>query len=114
MKKALGKINFQRAFVVATIRGGANYMTTEDKRQHVRHAAHVPVDFSVKGRYYDGVITNISKGGVFIKTSGTFSVGQDISFNFGKENMDGTIVWVHTQGIGVKFGHREHFEPENL
>ena len=44
------------------------------------------------------------RGGVFIKTSGTFSVGQDISFYFGKENMGGTIVWVHAQGIGVKFG----------
>ncbi len=50
---------------------------------------------SGRGRFYDGLITNISKGGVFIKTSGTFSVGQDISFYFGKENMDGTIVWVH-------------------
>ncbi len=79
-------------------------MTTKDKRQHVRHAAHVPVDFSVQGRFYDGLITNITKGGVFIKTSGTFLVGQDISFYFGKENMGGTIVWVHAQGIGVKFG----------
>ncbi len=78
-------------------------MTTKDKRQHVRHAAHVRVDFSVQGRFYDGLITNISKGGVFIKTSGTFSVGQDISFYFRKENMDCTIVWVHPQGIGVKF-----------
>ena len=78
-------------------------MTTKDKRQKVRHAAHVPVDFSVQGRFYDGVIRNISKGGAFIKTSGTFSVGQDISFYFGKENMDGTIVWIHPQGIGVKF-----------
>jgi len=78
-------------------------MTTKDKRQHVRHAAHVPVDFSVRSRFYEGLITNISKGGVFIKASGTFSVGQDISFYFGKENMNGTIVWVHRQGIGVKF-----------
>ncbi len=79
-------------------------MTTKDKRQHVRHAAHVSVDFSVQGRFYDGLITNISKGGVFIKTSGTFSVGQEISLFFGKENMDGTIIRVEPQGIGVKFG----------
>ena len=78
-------------------------MTTKDQRKHVRHAAHVLVDFSVQGRFYDGLITNISKGGVFIKTGGTFSVGQGISFYFGKENMDGTIVWVHRQGIGVRF-----------
>ncbi len=78
-------------------------MTTKEKRERARSPVDIPVDFSVQGRFYDGVIKNISKGGVFIKTSGTFSVGQDISFYFGKENMDGTIVWVHPQGIGVKF-----------
>jgi Tfp pilus assembly protein PilZ len=50
------------------------------------------------------LIENLSKGGVFIKTSGTFSVGQEISLFFGKENMDGTIIRVEPQGIGVKFG----------
>ncbi len=79
-------------------------MTTKDKRRHVRHAAHVPVDFSVRDRFYDGVIKNISKGGVFIKTSGTFSVRQEISLFFGKENIDGAIIRVEPQGIGVKFG----------
>ncbi len=49
------------------------------------------------------MIKNISKGGVFTETKGTFSVGQDISFYFGKENIIGTIVRVEPQGIGVKF-----------
>ncbi len=65
-------------------------------------------------RLFDGLIKNISKDGVFIEISGTFPVGQEISLYFGKENMDGTITRVEPQGIGVKFGHWENFDPENL
>ncbi len=89
-------------------------MTTKDKREHARSPIDIPVEFSIQGQFYYGLIKSVSKGGVFIETTGTFSVGQEISFYFGKENMDGTIIRVEPQGIGVKFGHWEHFEPENL
>ena len=79
-------------------------MTTKERREHDRSPVDIPVGFIVQGRYNDGLIENLSKGGVFIKTSGTFSVGQEISLFFGKENMDGTIIRVEPQGIGVKFG----------
>jgi len=78
-------------------------MTTKEKREHVRSPVDIPVEFIVQGRFYDGMIKNISKGGVFTETKGTFSVGQDISFYFGKENIIGTIIRVEPQGIGVKF-----------
>ncbi len=80
-------------------------MTTKDRREFARSLVDIPVEFSVRGRFYDGLIKNISKGGVFIETSGTFSVGQEISLYFGKENIIGTIVWIGSQGVGVKFGH---------
>ena len=72
---------------------------------HLCHVFYVTIGFIVQGRHNDGLIENLSKGGVFIKTSGTFSVGQEISLFFGKENMDGTIIRVEPQGIGVKFGY---------
>jgi len=78
-------------------------MTTKERRKFARNSIDIPIDFTVQGRLYDGLIKNLSKAGVFIKTNGTFSVGQEISSYFGKENMDGTIIWVHPQGIGVKF-----------
>ncbi len=78
-------------------------MTTEDRREHVRHFVDIPAEFSVQGQFYDGLIKNISENRVFTETKGTFSVGQDISFYFGKENITGAIIRVEHRGIGVKF-----------
>ncbi len=78
-------------------------MTTKEKREHARSPVDIPVGFIVQRCLYDGLIKNISKGGVFIKTNETLSVGQEISLYFGKEHMDGTIIRVEPQGIGVEF-----------
>ena len=78
-------------------------MTTKEKREHARRPLNIPVDITVQDRFYHGRLKNITKGGVFIKTGGTFSVGQDVSFYFGKEIIIGTIIRVEPQGIGVKF-----------
>ncbi len=86
----------------------------DNQREHARSPVDIPVGFIVQRRLYDGLIKNISKGGVFIKTNETLSVGQEISLYFGQENMDGTIIRVEPKGIGVKFWHREYFEPENI
>lgn len=80
-------------------------MTTKEKRKHARSPFDIPVEFIVQGQSYDGLIKNKSKGGIFIETKGTFSVGQKIFFNFRRiETIFGTIAWVNPQGIGVKFG----------
>ena len=79
-------------------------MTAQDRREFVRRPVDIPVKLSVQGRFYDGLIKNISKGGVFIEAKGTFSVGQKISFCFGKETIIGTVIWVDPKGFGVKFG----------
>ncbi len=78
-------------------------MTTKKRRKFIRGLIDIPVEFSVQGRFYDGLIKNISKGGVFIETSGMFSVGQEISLYFGKENITSTVIWVDPKGFGVKF-----------
>ncbi len=87
-------------------------MTTKDKRERVRHADSKIVDFVVGKRAHRGSTTNMNADGVFIKTEGRLSKGQDISMvfespKFGKrEKRTGKIVRVVPQGIAVKFRQR--------
>jgi Tfp pilus assembly protein PilZ len=78
-------------------------MTTEEKRQYDRSSINIPVGITAKDRFYQGWIKNIALGGLFIKVSGSFSVGQDISFYFFEETKKAKIIWIGNQGIGVKF-----------
>jgi Tfp pilus assembly protein PilZ len=94
-------------------------MTTKEKREHARRIVAIPIQFIVQGRLYQGQIKNmgkegwvknIKKGGVFIETEMSFSVGHVVSMtysspHFGEKNRIGTIIRVEPQGIGVKFGH---------
>jgi Tfp pilus assembly protein PilZ len=63
----------------------------------------------VAGRYYREFIQNISERGVFIKTTETFSKGQEILMTFMSQDyqkpfkIKGEIVRVHPNGVGVKF-----------
>jgi hypothetical protein len=77
-------------------------MITEEKRQYVRSSVKIPVGIVIQDRFYQGWIKNMAIGGLFIKVSGSFSVGQDISFYFYEETKKATIIWIGHQGIGVK------------
>jgi Tfp pilus assembly protein PilZ len=75
-------------------------MTTKESREHVRRIVDIPIEFIAKGRLYQGQIKNmgkegwvknIKKGGVFIETEMSFSIGQVISMtysspHFGEKN----------------------------
>ncbi len=93
-------------------------MTTKEKREHARSPVDIPAEFIIQGSLYQGQIKNINKGGwtirdvnkggVFVETGMSFSIGQNVSMTyrsptFGKENRIGKIVWISPQGIGVKF-----------
>ncbi len=84
-------------------------MAAKDKRKRVRHADSKIVDFVVGRRSHRGSTINMSGDGVFIKTEGRFSEGQDISIAFEslrfekKEKRTGKIVRVAAHGIGVEF-----------
>ncbi len=85
-------------------------MTDKDRREHVRISTSRGVDFVVRGHLYRGLIENKSHGGIFIKTEGRFSEGQDISMtiespNFESEKRTGKIARVTLEGIGVKFNY---------
>jgi Tfp pilus assembly protein PilZ len=67
------------------------------------------IDYTVGDRYYRDFIQDLSVNGVFIKTSQKFAVGQTILMTFMSPEHDspfkinGEIIRVHTDGIGVKF-----------
>jgi hypothetical protein len=67
------------------------------------------IDYTVGDQYYRDFIQDLSVNGVFIKTSHTFPAGQTMVMTFMSPDnqspfkMNGEIVRVHTDGIGVKF-----------
>ena len=80
-------------------------MTTKNKRERVRLSISRGVDFVVKGRVYSGSVDNTSGNGVFIKTKGSFSEGQNISMTLESpsEQRTGKINRITPNGIGVEF-----------
>ncbi len=81
----------------------------EKQRKYSRKGLLTLIDYNVGDRSYKDFIQDISGSGVFIKTSQTFSVGQTISMTFMSPDnqkpfrINGEIIRVHTDGIGVKF-----------
>jgi Tfp pilus assembly protein PilZ len=82
-------------------------MSAKNKREFERRTDSQIVDFVVEGRLYRGFTENMSRDGVFIRTAGRFSEGQDISMTiespkFDGEKRSGKIVRSSPRGIGVK------------
>ena len=80
-----------------------------EQRKYSRKDFSRIIDYTVEGRHYRDFIENISESGLFFKPSHTFSVGQTIQITFMSPDyqkpfkMDGEIVRVSTDGVGVKF-----------
>ena len=88
------------------------YLDSKRKKRHrtaKRKECATTVYFATSDRIYKSDIRDISKTGVFINTTDTFCVGQELlmtfSFpGFGKSfNFNGTVVRGTRQGIGVQF-----------
>ena len=81
----------------------------KEQRQCERKDFFRVIDYRVGDHYSRDFIQDISETGLFIKTSHPFSVGQTVSMTFMSPDnqspfkMNGEIVRVHTDGIGVKF-----------
>ena len=79
------------------------------QRKYSRKGLLTLIDYNVGDRSYKDFIQDISGSGVFIKTSQTFSVGQTISMTFMSPDnqkpfrINGEIIRIHEDGIGVKF-----------
>jgi Tfp pilus assembly protein PilZ len=79
------------------------------RRKHDRKDFFMIIDYNVNDQYHRDFIQDISESGVFIKTSQTFSTGQEIQMTFMSPDyqkpfkIKGEIVRIHTDGVGVKF-----------
>lgn len=89
-----------------------------EQRKHTRIDSSMSVDYSTYSPYHIRRITNISKGGVFIRTQEIFPVGtvMDISFRLPEEEQQiqskVRVIWTYRQpstvsmnssGMGVQF-----------
>ncbi len=85
---------------------------TED-RVHVRIPCMEQTHFSANRKLFEGTIKNMSHGGLYIQTRGPFQVGHEVVvagyFEDGPREVKryGRVVRVDSQGIGVKFIHKD-------
>jgi hypothetical protein len=81
----------------------------KERRAYDRENFFRIIDYTVEDRYYRDFIENISESGLFFRPSHTFSVGQTIQITFMSPDnqkpfrINGEIVRVGTDGVGVKF-----------
>ncbi|MGD8523409.1 MAG: PilZ domain-containing protein [Desulfobacterales bacterium] len=84
-----------------------------DPREHPRRSYNKSLFFISNNKNYEGLITNISRGGAFIETHISFSVGQIIMLvvpgHKGRKTfkLKGCIVRLNRSGVGVQFDRRK-------
>jgi len=84
-----------------------------DRRKHYRKPCSITANYSILGDTFNGLVKDISAGGIFIlsiETDMVFSEGQEITVNFPTHTekqepikLLGEVVWLVPEGIGVKF-----------
>jgi Tfp pilus assembly protein PilZ len=81
----------------------------EENRQHPRKHFSRSVFFASKNHYFEGLINNLSKNGMFIETKDNFAVGQIVRLVIPGTKIDngtmlkGEIKHLNRKGIGVQF-----------
>ena len=80
-----------------------------DSRRHPRKTLARPVYLSAQSKYFQGLIRDISRGGIFVETDDRFSVGQVLKLVIPETKYDknvmirGEIVRLSQAGVGIKF-----------
>ncbi len=89
-------------------------------RGHLRKPCLINVQYTIQDQDYKGYILDISTVGVFIETNESFSVGQELDLAFSLPNyqqefkLNGMIVWIGHQGIGVKFQNLSPHQEDTI
>lgn len=84
-------------------------MKEMEKRSNLRMACLALIDFGYRGRFRRGFIKNLSFDGAFIETSENMKIGEKLVMSFEdpffrkKIRTSGEIVWIDTNGCGIKF-----------
>ncbi len=86
-----------------------------ERRRHTRKDCSIPVKVGT-WQVFTEHIRNMSMGGVFIKTSASFSRGEQLTLIFSLPNKNsplritGHVVWNSSEGVGVEF--TQHLSKE--
>ena len=89
-----------------------------DLRKYPRFSCHSKVDFDINEWSYEGIIKNISMGGLFIETRHPVTVGNEImleltSLNKGRHcNVKGRVVWRDAKGVGIQFNELSMYQQQ--
>jgi DNA-binding NarL/FixJ family response regulator/Tfp pilus assembly protein PilZ len=89
-----------------------------EQRVHPRFDCHAKVDFDIHDWSYEGLITNISLGGAYIKTDHPLTVGSDIIVTLASLdksrlcNVRGQVVRRDTNGVGVQFNELSMYQQQ--
>lgn len=81
----------------------------KDNREYPRKNCKADVIYSDNSRLAQGMIVNISSGGLYLQPDSPFAVGQDVTLSFEhpfaekQVKVNGKIVRSDEKGIGVKF-----------
>ena len=80
-----------------------------EMRQHQRYDCHITVEFDISDWSYEGIINDISLGGVYIETHHPVTVGSEIMLamtsldDWRHCTIKGTVVRRDAKGVGVVF-----------
>jgi len=91
---------------------GHIFKPKKDPRKHPRKPYRKVMIFASKSKNYKGLITNISRGGAYIRTRNTFYLGQMIQLVIPgdkKKNdvkLKGWVIRLSPEGLGVRFDRR--------
>lgn len=104
--------NIETAEIEKTALANNRAQDDEDPREHPRRTYNKPMVFDYKNQYYRSLVTNISRGGAFIRTQLKISLGKKVIIVIPgskirrKSKLNGWIVRRNPEGFAVKFERR--------
>lgn len=78
----------------------------ERQREHVRYPVDLKVDYSTRDAFVSNCVTNLSRGGLFIKSERPLPVGAEVDLTLTLPGPDrlmrarGRVVWNYDMGKG--------------
>lgn len=83
--------------------------TEASMRENPRKQCLINTNYRIQDRNFKNYILDVSIGGVFIESDGSFPQGKDLLLKFNLPNrsqpftLSGKIAWISSKGFGVKF-----------
>ena len=78
-------------------------------RKHPRKSCSVPLKYASSNQDFQGILKNISQGGLFIKSDHPIPIGRKLKLSIPSKKkaklvkLDGKVVWSDENGFGVEF-----------